>query len=91
MGKITVIRGKAKKRPLLENDTEKERVIAGLQRQVDEQRLKNKEMEAQFKVPAGHRQGISLELQEILDNFRSPKRFPETSDLAEFDSDPSKH
>ena len=63
---------KSEKRPLLENDTEKERVIAGLQRQVDEQRLKNKEMEAQFKVPAGHRQGISLELQEILDNFRSP-------------------
>ena len=72
MGKITVIRGEAKKRPLLENDTEKERVIAGLRRQVEEQHLKNKEMEAQFKVPAGHRQGISLELQEILDNFRSP-------------------
>jgi hypothetical protein len=37
----------------LENDTEKERVINQLQRQVEEQRAKNKEKEMQFKARVG--------------------------------------
>merc|ERR1719146_89719 len=44
---------KVKDRPPLENDTEKERVISGLLRQVEEQKTKNRDLELQFKARVG--------------------------------------